>query len=83
MGYRYYTKKPVMIRAEQYTGDTTELTYEFGRSVSRSIAGGSCFISTLEGEMECKPGDYIIEGIKGEYYPCKPDIFEATYDIVN
>jgi hypothetical protein len=82
MGYRYYTKKPVMIRAEEYTGLTEELTYEFGRAISRSIHGGSCFISTLEGEMECKVGDYIIEGVNGEFYPCKPDIFAKTYDIV-
>lgn len=82
MGYRYYTKKPVRIRAEQYKGDTTELTYDFGRCITRSIAGGSCFIATLEGEMECRVGDFIIEGVNGEFYPCKPDIFEKTYDIV-
>ena len=37
-------------------------------------------IDTLEGEMRADPGDYIITGIKGETYPCKPDIFEATYE---
>lgn len=37
-------------------------------------------ISTLEGEMRCQPGDWIIKGIKGEFYPCKPDIFDATYE---
>jgi hypothetical protein len=82
MGFRYYTKKPVRIRAEQYHGDTTELTYDFGRAITRSIAGGSCFIGTLEGEMECRVGDFIIEGVNGEFYPCKPDIFEKTYDLV-
>ncbi len=39
-------------------------------------------IKTLEGDMRCQPGDWIIKGIKGEFYPCKPDIFEATYEAV-
>ena len=39
-------------------------------------------IHTLEGDMKAMPGDYIITGVKGEQYPCKPDIFEATYDLV-
>lgn len=39
-------------------------------------------ISTLEGVMTASPGDWIIRGVKGEYYPCKPDIFEATYEVV-
>lgn len=37
-------------------------------------------ITTLEGAMEAMPGDYIIKGVKGEFYPCKPDIFAATYE---
>lgn len=40
-------------------------------------------IHTLEGDMKANVGDWIIEGIKGEMYPCKPDIFEATYELVN
>jgi hypothetical protein len=40
----------------------------------------SVVIGTLEGEMRADPGDWIIKGVKGEFYPCKPDIFEATYD---
>jgi hypothetical protein len=39
-------------------------------------------IETLEGEMTASPGDWVIRGVKGEFYPCKPDIFEATYDVV-
>lgn len=39
-------------------------------------------IPTLEGDMVASPGDWIITGVKGERYPCKPDIFEATYDLV-
>lgn len=44
--------------------------------------GGSFYIQTLEGEMEASPGDWIIRGVKGELYPCKPDIFEATYEAI-
>lgn len=40
-------------------------------------------IPTLEGELEARPGDWIIKGVKGEFYPCKPDIFAATYDAVD
>lgn len=40
------------------------------------------YIKTLEGEMECSPDDYLIRGVQGELYPCKPDIFEATYEKV-
>lgn len=42
--------------------------------------GGSFYIQTLEGEMEASPGDWIIQGVSGELYPCKPDIFEKTYE---
>lgn len=42
----------------------------------------SYYIRTLEGEMAITPGDYIIQGINGEFYPCKPDIFEKTYEKV-
>lgn len=43
---------------------------------------GTLDIPTLEGTMQAKPGDWIIRGVKGEFYPCKPDIFEATYEPV-
>ena len=41
---------------------------------------GRMLIATLEGVMQVKPGDYVIRGVQGEFYPCKPDIFEATYE---
>lgn len=50
--------------------------------VSISAETGFIVISTLEGEMQAKPGDWIIRGVQGEFYPCKPDIFEATYEPV-
>ena len=43
----------------------------------------SLVIHTLEGDHHANPGDYIIKGIHGEFYPCKPDIFEKTYDIIS
>lgn len=43
----------------------------------------TCIVSTLEGPMTATEGDYIIKGIQGEFYPCKPDIFEATYEVVS
>jgi hypothetical protein len=75
-----YRKRPVVIEAVQYDGDTTALPYDMGTAIVRSVAGGSCFIDTLEGSMECRVGDWIIRGVKGEFYPCKPDIFAATYE---
>lgn len=45
-----------------------------------AFEGGKFFIATLEGRMEVSPGDYVIEGVQGEFYPCKPDIFNQTYD---
>lgn len=44
-------------------------------------ATGFLLIATLEGVMQAKPGDWIIRGVQGEFYPCKPDIFEATYEV--
>lgn len=49
--------------------------------VSIDPADGAMVIHTLEGEMKVSRGDYVIRGVQGEFYPCKPDIFEATYDI--
>ena len=46
-------------------------------------AEGQFYIKTLEGNMIVSPNDYIIKGVNGEFYPCKPDIFEKTYDILN
>lgn len=83
-----YRKKPVVVEAVQFvgTGDSCDKVAAFladmsGRSCrwkTNTHEGG--FIVTLEGEMEFRPGDYIIRGVAGEFYPCKPDIFEATYE---
>ena len=51
--------------------------------VSIDAATGFMVIATLEGIMQVKVGDYIIRGVQGEFYPCKPDIFEATYELAS
>lgn len=76
-----YVKKPVEIEAVQWMGDNThEICVFVGDVIQRQRE--SIIIPTLEGDMTASPGDYIIKGVKGEFYPCKPDIFEQTYDEV-
>lgn len=63
--------------------DTNDPSGEVPASgVSIDAATGFMVIATLEGEMQAKLGDWIIRGVQGEFYPCKPDIFEATYEPV-
>lgn len=80
-----YRKKPVVIEAVKWTGDNMDEIRRFvpeSANVQRSLPHGSClYIPTLEGEMTAQVGDWIIKGVKGEFYPCKPDIFEATYEL--
>ena len=89
-----YRKKPVVIEAFEYDGDLkdsngnyyvpiwAEFAFDAGVLFYGSTDGPPCelFIKTLEGEMHVSVGDYVIQGIKGEIYPCKPDIFHATYE---
>lgn len=85
-----FRKKPVVIDAFQYLGDDHSLNElftlfkEWERPDLRvdTDEKGRLSIPTLEGTMLADPGDWIIRGIKGEVYPCKPDIFAATYDAV-
>lgn len=82
-----FRKKPVEIEAMQYTGASNseaEVSAFVGRDLEmRDVNGILCpIIPTLEGEHIASPGDWIIRGVKGEHYPCKPDIFAATYDEV-
>jgi hypothetical protein len=78
-----YRKKPVEIEAIQYDGFHTGELDEFCGSNFCEPVGESPFIRTLEGDMTISKGDYIIKGVKGEFYPCKPDIFELTYDKID
>jgi len=76
-----FRKKPVVIEAIQWTGDNVEEIGEFMTGVHWAMAGDrDPVIPTLEGDMKVSVNDWIIRGVKGEYYPCKPDIFEATYE---
>ncbi|TBG78598.1 hypothetical protein ELG76_04080 [Rhizobium leguminosarum] len=73
-----YRKKPVVIEAVQFTGNFDEIEKFVGGDAE--FRDGELIIATLEGPLRASPNDWIIKGIKGEFYPCKPDIFEATYD---
>ena len=76
-----FRKKPVVVEAVQWSRNVDEMRafcgdvalFEFSES------GPHLSIRTLEGTMDANPGDWIIRGVKGELYPCKPDIFAATY----
>ena len=74
-----YRKKPVVIDAIQWTGENRQEIREFARNCVDFVSD-TVIIDTLEGTMRADEGDYIIRGIQGEYYPCKPDIFEETYE---
>lgn len=78
---KHYRKKPVVIEAVQWTGDNWNELMELGCACSQT-KDNKILIPTLEGEMTANISDYIIKGIKGEFYPCKPDIFETTYEVV-
>lgn len=80
-----YRKKPVVIEAVKYSD--IETAYEIqewlaAHSIVIAYDGPCILIPTLEGMMKASIGDYVIKGIQGEFYPCKPDIFEATYEAV-
>ena len=87
-----YRKKPVVIEAFKWTGDMFQNddpewiveAIQEGKVYFSNIGANAVTmqIDTLEGVMSANRGDYIIHGIKGEIYPCKPDIFEATYELV-
>lgn len=81
-----YRKKPVVIEAIQYTGDNADEVLAFGAlSIYKSGSDGPIsylHISTLEGTLDITISDWIIKGVKGEFYPCKPDIFVMTYEVV-
>src|SRR5690606_633802 len=75
-----YRKKPVVVEAIQWTGDnTSEIMKWIG---DKAYFRDTLYIKTLEGDHRASVGDYIIKGIKGEFYPCKPDVFEKTYELV-
>lgn len=95
----YYRKLPVVIEAQQFSEENgREVAIWCGGNYVQNAAVAKVIneeevlgndviyyieIPTLEGTMLAEPGDYIIKGVKGEFYPCKADIFEATYEIAS
>lgn len=91
-----YRKKPVIIEAFQYDGDLIDGNglYYVPEWAAKAFESGvlyfksyeyfpaELFIKTLERNMHVSFGDYVIQGVDGELYPCKPDIFEKTYELV-
>ena len=92
-----YRKKPVIIESIQWdgvnhremfdflTGTNNKLMESYGDNfyIEHSKVAGGLIIKTLEGEHIATIGDFIIKGVSGEFYPCKPDIFAATYELVS
>lgn len=87
-----YRKKPVVVVAHKLGEDgwpdeiwqgvnDQKIILHLGRGGPDNKVNGYAKIKTLEGEMIANIGDYIIRGVKGEFYPCKPDIFHATYEV--
>jgi hypothetical protein len=80
-----FRKRPVVIDAEKFDGTEESIVRIMALPRKDSALAirseqGAIFIPTLEGLMRGDPGDWIICGVKGELYPCKPEIFDATYE---
>ena len=89
-----YRKKPIVIEAMQFETNNEAGSPQMdavcnwanqgkGESAPLFHDGTDIFVRTLEGVMRANVGDWIIRGVKGEFYPCKPDILEATYEAVS
>lgn len=81
-----YRKKPVIIEAVQWSGNNLNEILDFMKDKQPNYYEDDeqklLTIQTLEGNMIASVGDYIIKGVQGEFYPCKPDIFKKTYEVV-
>lgn len=82
-----YRKRPVEITAVRWDGENWEEVLaafpEVPTDVAWDIDSHSLIVRTLEGRMRCAQGDWLIRGVKGEFYPCKDDIFQSTYEAVD
>lgn len=85
-----FRKKPVVIEARLFVTSNTDSQLKVAEWCNGRLRGmllpeseRIIQIDTLEGEIEASPGDWIIKGVKGEFYPCKPDIFALTYEEVD
>lgn len=77
-----FRRKPVVIEAELYNDEFLTRYHGTAHYTGFLFNGDELIIKTLEGDMRANPGDWIITGVKGEKYPCKPDIFAAIYEPV-
>ncbi len=75
-----YRKKPVVVEAERFLPD--ELPLPFRSEGVCCLNEKGWYIKTLEGDLKLTDGNFVIRGVKGEFYPCKPDVFGATYEAV-
>lgn len=76
-----YRKRPVTVEAVVWTGyNLDELNGLDGFEEASSMIGKELWVMTMEGPLRASVDDYIVRGICGEFYPCKPDIFRATYE---
>lgn len=85
-----FRKRPVVVDAFQWQPELGEVggvifneNHPDEHRYSRNFKSGNYIINTLEGSMNVSPGDWIITGVNGEVYPCKPDIFGKTYEAVS
>lgn len=81
-----YKKKPIIIEAFRFGYDEYPIWFneeEYSREIDKYGKTCKFYIKTLEGTMKANKGDYIIKGVNGELYPCKPDIFDKTYEEVS
>ena len=79
-----YKTKPCEIEAIQYTVDNLAEILQWGKGkINFNIKNGNIYIDTLEGRMRADVYDYIIKGLRDEFYPCKPDVFEKKYNRID
>lgn len=81
-----YRKRPMVVEVVQYAEDRSNigevLDFLIGGKVHHMIKTSGILIRTPSGDMLVETGDYIIRGMQGEYYPCKPDAFTASYEVI-
>lgn len=78
-----YKTKPCEIEAIQYTVDNLAEILQWGKGdIIFDVVNGNIYIDTLEGRMKANINDYIIKGLRDEFYPCKPDVFEKKYKAI-
>jgi hypothetical protein len=76
----YYRRKPFFVQAVQFTGDNVQEIATFINADWDMFEADELVIETLEGDMSASLGDYIVQGVDGEFYPCKPHIFERIHE---